>query len=95
MPELKTLHKKYERSKEVLLVGVALDKNKSAVVNYCERNRIGWLQLFEPGEGFNSSAAVAFGVLRIPQIWIIDQQGVVAAVFLDMSQVDDMIKKLL
>lgn len=95
MPELERVYKKYEDNEEVLLVGVALDTSKSNVMEYCERNKIQWVQLFEPGKGFKNSCAMAFGVMGIPEICIVDKRGIVAGVYVHPLQVDDIIRKLL
>lgn len=95
MPELERLYQAYEHNKEVLFVGVALDTSKTNVMEYCERNRIQWVQLFEPGKGFKNGCAMAFGLFGIPEICIVDKHGIVAGVFIQSFQVDDFIKKLL
>ncbi len=95
MPELERLHEKYKQNKEVLFVGVALDKDRRDVVEYCKKNNIKWLQLFEPGKGFENSCAKAFNVRGIPQVCIVDQHGMVAGVFIQVPQVEDIIERLL
>lgn len=94
MPQLKGIQEKYKRRKDVVILGVALDKDVDKVRKFCRANRIRWDQLCEPEKGFQSNCAVAFDVHGIPEVCVVDRNGVVAGVFLGVGQIDDMIKRL-
>lgn len=76
------LREKYEKARDVVFVGVALDDSLQKAVEFCRENRIDWLQLFEPSKGMRNSCAKALGVWTIPEVCVIDERGTVVSIFL-------------
>lgn len=76
------LHEKNKNNEEVLFVGVALDESLEKTVSFCSENNMDWLQLFEPAKGMGNSCAKAFDVWTIPEVCVIDKQGIVVSIFL-------------
>ena len=56
------------------LVGVNLDSEKPSAEKYLQGNRLAWPQLYAPG-GLDSPLANQLGVLTLPQMLLVDQQG--------------------
>ncbi|MDD4858008.1 MAG: TlpA disulfide reductase family protein [Candidatus Krumholzibacteria bacterium] len=93
---IEQLREKYKDYKDVLFVGVALDEKAEPVINFCRTNNMAWIQLFEPGKMTRNGFAKAFDVWTIPEVCIIDKNGIVASVFgMSKEEIDRTIIELL
>ncbi len=93
VPNLKKIYSKYRGNEDFLLAGVSLDKDPEKVTEYCKKKEIKWLQLIEPDKGWENSFARAFEVHGIPDICLVDKQGIVTAIDLWVAS-DKGLKKL-
>lgn len=59
------------------VVGISLDKDKSALLAFTQANGMVWPQYFD-GQGWRNSISSSFGIHSIPAMWLIDKQGKVA-----------------
>ena len=91
---LKELYQKYGGGKQFDVLGINLDYDREALLDYLEDNRLPWQQIFEPG-GFDSRPANEMGVVILPLMLLIDEQGVVAASDVTAEQLEDQLKEML
>jgi thiol-disulfide isomerase/thioredoxin len=75
-------------------IGISLDSNPQELRAYLQSNRIGWPQLFEEG-GLDSRLANEMGILSLPTMILIDQQGRVVNRSIHASQLQSELEKLL
>jgi len=65
---------------DFMIVGVTLDTEKSSLVEYLQNNpKIDWPQAFD-GKGWETPAALVYGVDSLPSAYVIDSTGVIRAV---------------
>ena len=91
MASLKELYNKYGRSFAV--VGVNLDGSDKELGDYLAENPLPWPQIFETG-GLDSRPANALGILSVPTIILVDQQGRVVNRNIAVSDLETELKKL-
>jgi thiol-disulfide isomerase/thioredoxin len=84
---LKDMQAKYGKNK-VALIGVNLDSARADFDAYLQRNPLPWPQLYEAG-GLDSPLANALGVLALPTMLLIDQDGKVVDRNLHIEKVDE------
>lgn len=90
---LKDLLAKYGRSGFVI-VGVNLDNNPQEAGAFINQNRIAWPQIYEEG-GSDSRPAIEMGILSVPTMLLVDQQGRVINRNIQAAEVDRELKRLL
>jgi thiol-disulfide isomerase/thioredoxin len=74
LPELKVLHSKLgPRGFEVL--GIDLDNDAAAMEEVIKEQKIPWPQHFD-GKGSKNEIAAKYGITAIPEVWLVDQKGV-------------------
>ncbi len=92
MPTLKELWNKYGR--QFTIVGVSLDNNVKDLNAYLGENPLPWPQIFEPG-GLDSRPANVLGILTVPTMILVDQQGKVVARGVSAAELEAEVKKLI
>ena len=92
MPPLKELTAKYGPTFTVL--GVSLDANAKAMRDFLAENRLPWPQIFEEG-GLDSRPANQLGILTLPTMILVDQQGKVVNRNIAIADIEAEVKKLL
>ena len=90
---LKDLLNKYGRSGFVIL-GVNLDNNAQEVAGFVRQSGIAWPQIFEEG-GQDSRPAVELGILSVPTMLLVDQQGRVVNRNIQAAEVERELKRLI
>ena len=91
MPTLKELWNKYGRS--FTIIGVNLDNNVKDLNAYLAENPLPWQQIYEEG-GLDSRPANVFGILTVPTMILVDQQGTVVNRSVSIADVESEVKKL-
>lgn len=91
MATLKQLATKYGRSFAV--IGVCLDTDVKELNGYLTENPLPWQQVFEGGP--DSRPANALGIITVPTMLLIDQQGKVISRNVQAADLEDELKKLL
>jgi thiol-disulfide isomerase/thioredoxin len=81
LPEEKRLYAEY-KDRGVEFIGVSLDEpekegGRKALKEYLAENPIPWPQYYQ-GNGVSSEFSSKFGVISVPQIFVIDRQGKLA-----------------
>jgi thiol-disulfide isomerase/thioredoxin len=92
MATLKELWNKYGRS--FTIVGVSLDNNAKDLNAYLAENPLPWPQIFEEG-GLDSRPANVLGILTVPTMILVDQQGKVVSRNLSSADIESELKKLI
>ncbi len=92
MAVLKELWNKYGRS--FMVVGVSLDNDVKDLNAYLAENPLPWPQIYEEG-GLDSRPANVFGILTVPTMILLDQQGKVVSRNIAVADVESEVKKLL
>ena len=92
MATLKELWNKHGRS--FTIIGVSLDNNVDDLNAYLAEHPLPWPQIFEEG-GLDSRPANALGILTVPTMILVDQQGRVVDRSLAIADVESEVKKLI
>jgi len=92
MPVLKELVSKY--SNTFAVIGVSLDNSVKELNDYLAENRLPWQQIFEDG-GLDSRPANQMGILTLPTMILVDQQGRVVNRAVQTAELEKELKKLL
>lgn len=93
MAQIRELQAKYAKD-GFAVVSISLDSRKADVVAYLKKNPWPWNHIYEPG-GLDSRLANELGVLTLPTMLLLDQQGKVANRNVNISDLDREIKSLL
>lgn len=75
LPELRQLYQAY-KSKGFEIVGVCLDMDLPPVAEYIQTHKVPWPQIYE-GKGLESPAAIQYGVISLPTMFLVNAQGIV------------------
>jgi len=73
IPHMKQLHEKY-KGKDLVIVGISLDKDKAALKNFIASKNINWVQTYS-GKGWDDPTAQKYGIDGIPSVWVIGKDG--------------------
>jgi hypothetical protein len=76
------------------IIGVCLDYDPTSAKQYVTQNKIPWKQLWEK-DGLDGRLANEMGVITLPLVILVDQQGNVATQNVQVTQLDGEIAKLL
>ncbi len=93
MPTLKDALAKYGRS-GFSIIGVNLDSSLQDMANYLSEDRLPWPQIHEKG-GLDSRPANELGILTLPTMILVDQQGKVVHRNIHVVELDRELKKLI
>ena len=92
MAVLKQLSGKFAPSFAV--ISVSLDTNAKDLNAFLAENKLSWPQIFEEG-GLDSRPANALGILTVPTMILVDQQGKVVNRNVQMAELEGELKKLI
>jgi thiol-disulfide isomerase/thioredoxin len=92
LPTIKDLLGKYRSS--VAMVGVSLDNNAKDLTAYLSQNGLVWPQIYEEGV-LDSRPATEMGIVSLPTMILIDQDGKVANRNVHAAELEREIKKLI
>ena len=93
MKTLQALLKQYG-ARGLAVVGVNLDAERTDAVAYLQQNPAPWPHLHEPG-GLHSRYTLEMGILTLPVTFLVDPQGKVISRNLQISQLEEELKKRL
>ena len=78
LPNVQAVYKKYH-SQGFEIIGVSLDKDKSALDNFLKKNTtMTWQQFFD-GNGWQNKLSTKYGINSIPAIYLLDGEGKIIA----------------
>ena len=89
---LKDFHARHA-SGDFDIIGVCLDSSTTAVRTYLSQNRFPWKQVLEPG-GQDGPLANEMGVMTLPLMLLVDQQGNVVNNNIHVADLDAEMAKL-
>jgi len=89
LPNMKEIYEKYKSRDDFVMVGVSLDRDKQALVEFGQKHGIAWTQLFEESKHWNNSVTRAFGLRGIPSVWIINKEGDVVGKNIHSHNIDE------
>jgi len=93
MPNVVRAYKKHKTA-GFEIIGISLDRDKSALEQFVKTNGMSWPQYFD-GQGWNNAIARKYGIRSIPSTFVLDRKGVVRAVNLRSPRLEKMIEALL
>lgn len=76
VPELVETYEKFH-DKGFEIVGISLDKDKSALEKFLKENKMTWPQYFDGG-GWENKFAQRFKIQSVPTMWLLDREGKLA-----------------
>ena len=91
MATLKELWNKYGRS--FTIIGVNLDNSVKDLSGYLAENPLPWPQIYEEG-GMDGRPANVLGILTVPTMILVDQQGKVVDRNVSIADLESQLKKL-
>ena len=78
LPNVQAVYKKYH-SQGFEIIGVSLDKDKSALNNFLKKNTtMTWQQFFD-GNGWQNKLSTKYGINSIPATYLLDGEGKIIA----------------
>jgi len=77
VPHVVEAYTKYH-DKGLEVIGISLDQDKAALVEFAKKNGMLWPQYFD-GKGWQNAIAQKNGIQSIPAMWLIDKQGKVVS----------------
>ena len=95
--KLNAVEKKYPKNR-FTIIGVNLDMEEPAVDAYLEKTGLQWPQIFYSDRNkrrWNNLLAKHYAIRRIPTLWLVDQQGVVADLDVNPDRLDQQVRRLL
>jgi thiol-disulfide isomerase/thioredoxin len=90
---LKDFHARRSAGGDFDIIGVCLDGSEAAVRSFLAQNRFPWKQILEPG-GLDGPLANEMGVMTLPLMLLVDQQGNVANNNIHVAELEAEISKL-
>ena len=73
VPNVVEAYKKFH-DKGFEIIGISLDKNKEALVEFTKKNGMIWPQYFD-GKGWENAISKKNGIDSIPAMWLLDKEG--------------------
>ena len=75
--EVASLKKAYEayHSKGFEILGISLDENRKALLDFVEKHNMPWPQYFD-GKHWNNEISFRFGINGVPTQWLVDKKGI-------------------
>ena len=92
MPEVQQVYRTYQ-SKGLAILGVSLDKDRRAMDNFIAKHLIPWPQYFD-GKGWKNDLVTKYSVHEIPEMWIINKQGILETTSADVAQLASTVEHL-
>jgi thiol-disulfide isomerase/thioredoxin len=93
MPNVIAAYQKY-RSSGFDIIGISLDENQGAVVNFTAAQGMTWPQYFD-GKGWDNKLAKQYGVDSIPMSYLLDRNGVILGKGLRGQALDEAVNNAL
>jgi len=76
------------------IIGVNLDSSAEEMASFLAQNRLAWPQIYEEG-GLDSRPANELGILTLPTMILVDQQGRVVNRNINVAELDGELKKII
>ena len=93
-PQMRQLYDAY-KDRGLQIIGISVDKDRSAWLKALDRYKLPWLQLHSPGKTDGTSASDLYGISTIPTTVLIGQDGTVIGVQDTMGELKAKLKEIL
>ena len=90
---LSDLYKQYGGRRGLEVIGINLDYDREACVEYLNEKRLPWKHLWEPG-GFDSRLASELGVVTVPLMLLVGADGKVISSNIRAEEIEGELKKM-
>ena len=77
MPNVLAAYSKFH-DKGLEVVGVSLDQDKDTMLGFIKNNGMAWPQFFD-GNGWDNEISSKYGIKEIPEMWLIDKNGMLVS----------------
>ncbi len=95
LPKLKEISEKYFKF-NFRVVGVCLDEDEGVINGFLEKQGLNWSQVFDPAHRrWDNTIVKHYGIRDIPTIWLVDHNGVVRDLFVDVEKLEPQVQQLL
>ena len=95
LPILKSVSETYAKY-GVVVVGVCMDDDESALNRFLEKHNLNWRQIYEPKHRkFDNQIVKHYGIRDIPTIWLADHKGIVREIFVDPDKLELQVQALI
>lgn len=91
MPVIKDLLSRY--GSDLAVIGINLDSNPQNMQSYIQEHRLSWPQIYEDG-GLDSGPANDLGVVTLPTMILVDQEGRVVRCGVQTAELDDELERI-
>lgn len=96
LPQLLELYKQHQAA-GFEIVGVNLDVDAGPIAGFLAQHKVPWPHIHEPGGLAESGPGQKFGIITLPTLFLLDQQGVVVSASVSVgdlkAQVPELLKK--
>ncbi len=91
--DLRALYKKKNYKKDLAILGISLDIDKTQWKEAMERDTLEWEQVCD-FQGWNSAPIKQFGIRELPSIWLLNPSGRIEGQNLTLSEVEEKLKEI-
>ena len=95
IPEMEEIYYTYNDRDDFIIAGVSLDQDRDMLNCYSSTKKIPWTILYEDGKGWDNSFSRALEVHSIPSVWIIDKEGIIRGLHMNLEEIDTTVATLL
>jgi thiol-disulfide isomerase/thioredoxin len=95
IPDLNRIESTYGKRKDFLLIGVHRFPERDVISCYCSAKGILWPQLYENGESSQTGFIDTMEISRTPTICLIDKEGKVRGINMDLDRAEEEVRRLL
>lgn len=95
IPDINRIQSMYGKRKDFLLIGVHRFPEKDVISCYCSAKGILWPQLYENGKSSQTGFIYTMGITRTPSMFIIDKEGKVRGINMDLDSAKQEVRGLL
>jgi len=93
LPNVLKIYEKYH-GKGFEIIGISLDQDRAKLTDFAKQKNMTWAQYFD-GAGWGNKLAAKYGVMAIPQTFLLDGQGKIIARDLRGDDLDAAVAKAL
>ncbi len=95
LPAIQAIQERYAGRDDFEVIGVSLDRDRAALVDFVSQRGIRWINLYEDGKVWNSAYAKSYEVRAIPSRWIIGKDSTISGADLSPAAAEDQLSLLL
>lgn len=94
MPFMKQLHEKY-KDKSLVIVGISQDEDRRRMLDFVAKHELPWIQIHDvSGASGGDPIGMRWKIFQIPQIYVLDHNGVIRYMPQSEAQIERAVKDL-